>query len=153
MKRLIFSFFAILSLCVLHETSFAQCDEVADSCSIELFPFTFNGQYYRAQLLNGEEAKMEVTFYDGIYYRIIPCGASSEGSPLIFSIYDSKNNLLFSNQHSSDQTQSYWDFSFGATSSYKIVAKYAKGIGCAAILVGYQEEEDTNDLDLLNYGN
>ena len=140
MKR-IFSILALVTACLLFapKQTYAQCDEVADSCSAELFPFNSDGQYYRAQLFAGETAKVRITLYDGMVYRIMPCGRSKTGERLDFTLYDKKGNKLFSTEDVKAK-EPYYDFSFGATTEYLIVAKFKSGDGCAAILVGYQEE-------------
>ncbi len=120
-----------------------QCDEAADSCSSQLFPFTSNGQYYRAALFPNETARLRITFYAGIIYRLVPCGVSRTGDPLIITLFDKKGNQLFTNEGKTNDTA--FDFSFGATSDYTVVARFKKGAGCAAILVGYQDAEEEEE--------
>lgn len=147
MKRTIYPILFLFAFILSAPALFAQCDEMADSCSTELFPFNSDGQYYRAQLFPGETAKVRVTLYEGMVYRVIPCGKSKTGEKLVFALYDKKGNLLFSNENSK-VLENYYDFSFGATSEYLIVAKYKSGSGCAAVLVGYQEEDKSGELDM-----
>lgn len=144
MLRLPILLFAVLLLASAPVAA-QQCDEAADSCSALLFPFSSDGQYYRAQLFPGETARLKITFYEGIVYRLVPCGVSRAGDPLIITLYDRQGNKLFTNEGRTGE--SAFDFAFGATSDYTVVARFKKGAGCAAILVGFQdaeEEEDSN---------
>ena len=120
-----------------------QCDEAADSCSAQLFPFSSDGQYYRAQLFPGETARLRITFYAGIIYRLVPCGVSRTGDPLLITLYDRQGNKLFTNE--GRMGEGAFDFSFGATSDYTVVARFKKGAGCAAILVGFQDAEEEEE--------
>ncbi len=148
MKRILYILaFATVCLIAIPNKIYAQCDEVADSCSAELFPFNSDGQYYRAQLFAGETAKVRITLYDGMIYRIMPCGRSKTGERLDFTLYDKKGNKLFSTEDVKVK-EAFYDFSFGATTEYLIVAKFKSGDGCAAVLVGYQEEGKADEVEL-----
>jgi hypothetical protein len=136
----------LATLLAVATPALAQCDEKADSCSAELFPFNSDGNYFRAQLFPGESAKLRITMYEGMVYRVIPCSGSKTGERLVFDLYDKKGNLLYSNL-TAKPTETHWDFSFGATSEYTMVARYKKGGGCASIIVGYQED-DQDDLNI-----
>jgi hypothetical protein len=146
MKSKYIFFILTLLLSIGASQAYSQCDEKSDSCSAELFPFNSDGNYFRAQLFPGESAKLRITMYAGMVYRIIPCSGSKTGEKLIFDLFDKKGNLLFSSADAKGNT-THFDFSFGATSEYLVVARYKKGGGCASIIVGYQEE-DENDLDV-----
>jgi hypothetical protein len=128
----------------------AQCPEVNDDCAGLMFPYAADGNYYRAQLFAGESAKLKLTFQQGLVYRIVPCAADNS-DPLVFSIFDGKNQLVYTNEPDTPDNRAaikdgYWDFSFGATSNYTIVAKFRKGKGCVAMLMGYQDPENDEEL-------
>lgn len=114
----------------------AQCDDIAESCEAVLVPYNSTGQYYRAELFPGEDARLKLTFYRGMLYRVVPCSGAS-GQRLIISVYDRTGKLLYNNETRGGDA--YVDLSFGATSDYTLVAKYAgDGSGCAAVVVGYR---------------
>jgi hypothetical protein len=140
LKSILFTAALATLLLVVAPAQGQQCDLAADSCSSVLFPFNSDGQYYRAQLFPGETARLKLTFYEGIVYRLIPCGRSKTGDPLIITLYDTKGNKLFTNEAQSGEP--FFDFAFGATSDYTVVARFKKGSGCAALLVGFQDDED-----------
>ena len=102
-------------------------------------PFISDGQQYKA-LLNGEEiAEFHATFYGGATYRIASCTGASEGS-IIFSVYDSQRNLLFTSRDY--ENTPYWDFKFTETVNCIIEAeldKKEKTSGFAIMLIGFKE--------------
>jgi hypothetical protein len=119
----------------------AQCDTIANSCVKHLTQkFISDGQQYRALLLNSEEnAEFHSTFYGGTVYRIAACSGLSDGN-LVFSIYDTERNLLFTN--SDYKNSPYWDFKINSTLDCIIEAKLDatnKGSGCAVILIGFKQ--------------
>lgn len=131
-------------VCILFlnfQVSKAQCDERAAACTNLLKPFHSDGQYYRAQILEGETVKMRVIFYSNLVYRIVSCNKSSDGKPLIIKIIDQSGKQIFSNE---SDLNSHWDFQFGATGLYTIQASYAQGDGCASLLIGYQSKDKYN---------
>lgn len=113
------------------------CDDLADNCAPLLFPYTYDGQYYRAQLFPGEAAQVKVTFYSGLVYRLVACNGDN-GQPLLVTLTDKKGNKLYDS--SLEGAEPYWDFSFGASSEYIISARFKDGGGCATVLVGYKDE-------------
>ncbi|HTA83165.1 MAG TPA: hypothetical protein VK783_09535 [Bacteroidia bacterium] len=122
----------------------AQCDSIASSCAKRnLDPsFISDGQLYRALLVNADEtAEFHVTFYGGTIYRIAACSGMSDGN-LMFTIYDSQRNLLFTNGQY--QNAPYWDFSVKSTVDCIINAQLNPttnaGSGCAVILIGFKQK-------------
>jgi hypothetical protein len=134
MKKIVF--LIIVSLVCFSGFASAQCDDIAQDCSYDLLPFNSDGQFYRAQLFPGEQAKMRITFYEGIVYRVVPCSEDPKGNPLVFTLYDKRGNKLFSNAGTLDQRA--WDFAFGATADYLIEVSLGKpsNSGCVAVLIG-----------------
>jgi hypothetical protein len=119
----------------------AQCDTIANICIKNIKDgFISDGQNYRALLLEDEVAEFQSTFFGGSVYRIAACSGSTNGN-LIFSIYDTKRNLLY---NSADHKNApYWDFKFKNTMDCIIEAKLnhstSSGSGCAVILIGFKQ--------------
>ncbi len=127
-------------LFVLQTLAFSQVDKTMTICDGYLVaPFVSDGQEYRA-LLNGDEvAEFNATFYGGSIYRIIACSGEAEGN-LIFSIYDSERNLLFTNRDY--QNSAYWDFKIKNTVNIIIEAELSKtenNSGFAFIQIGFKQ--------------
>ncbi len=119
---------------------FAQCDSIATVCK-EHFTSSHisDGQQYRALLIDDEIAEFNITLFGGSTYRIAACSGLSDGN-LIFSIFDSQHNLLFSNKDYSNA--SYWDFSVKSTIDCKIEAQLDNRkitSGCAVLLIGFKQ--------------
>lgn len=122
-------------------SSMAQCDTIANACAKHLTnQFISDGQQYRALLLNPDEtAEFHATFYGGTTYRIAACSGLTDGN-LIFSVYDSERNLLFTN--ADYKTAPYWDFKIISTLDCIIEARLKgdnQGSGCAVILIGFKQ--------------
>ena len=85
-----------------------------------------------------------MTFYEGMTYRVIPCGKSDKGDRLSFLVLDSRGLGVFNS--ATMEPRPYYDFSFGATGEYEIEARFLNGDGCAAIIVGYLESSKAEAL-------
>ncbi len=119
----------------------AQCDTIANACARHMAQqFLSDGQEYRALLMNNEEtAEFHSTFYGGTVYRVVACSGKGDGN-LIFSVFDSERNLLFTN--SDFKNAPYWDFKVNATLDCIIEARLGsenQGSGCAVILIGFKQ--------------
>jgi hypothetical protein len=123
----------------------AQCDQVAESCAIELTDFLSDGQYYRAQVIEGETATLKVTFYEGFTYRIVGC-TDAKGAKIKYSLHDGSNAQVFSNNNVPDGTG--WDFEVGSTDEFTIRATLGKGAGCIVFSIGYDDTMFMDDADL-----
>lgn len=117
-------------------TAHAQCKEMVQQCTPKLNPFNYDGDYYRAQLFEDEKATLNITFYSGITYRVVPCGVSSSGQRLEIEVYDKRGVGVFHSRNMPNE--SVFDFNFGASGQYKIVARYPGGEGCASLVIGYK---------------
>lgn len=115
--------------------TFAQCDIVAEDCSVDLFPFISDGQFYRVDLSKGEDADLKLTFLGGSSYRLVVCGEQTTESDIEFSLYSSENEKIFTNQGMPDIYS--WDFKTKFTDNYRLNIKLNSGYGCVIILVGY----------------
>ena len=140
-NKIFFRLAGFVFLLFLSNTSFAQCDTIADGCFKHLTRgFISDGQEYRALLLDQEVAEFEATFFGGSTYRIAACSGMSDGN-LVFSIFDKERNLLFSN--SEYKNSPYWDFKFDSTIDCIIEAQLSGSSGasgCAVLLIGFKQQ-------------
>lgn len=143
MNTIIKSIFATV-ICIitlnLFNLCFAQCDSTASRCENHLTTeYISDGQQYRALLLSDEVAEFHATFFGGSTYRIAGCSGLSDGN-LVFSLYDSEYNLLFTNNDY--RNAPYWDFKFTSTIDCIIEAQLeslSQSSGCAVILIGFKK--------------
>jgi hypothetical protein len=144
MKKIFFKLAIAVVAVITANTASAQIsDTVANSCAKHLeSQFISDGQQYRALLMNADEtAEFHTTLYGGTVYRIAACSGLSDGN-LVFSIYDSEHNLLFTN--SEYKNAPYWDFKIKNTLDVIIEAKLANsssGSGRAVILIGFKQQK------------
>ena len=134
-----------ISLIVLGLSSFAtnanaQSDTLVKLCTQFLkSPYISDGQQYKA-LLNGTEiAEFKATFYGGSTYRIVGATGVKLGN-LMFTVYDSERNVLFSNKK--HQNVPYWDFKFASTIDCIIEAELdtkSLNSGFALLLIGFKQ--------------
>ena len=116
-----------------------QCDSTAQNCKLHLSTqFISDGQQYRALLTGDEIAEFEATFFGGSKYRICGCSGLSDGN-LIFRVFDTERNLIFSNND--HKNAPFWNFEFTSTMDCIIEAQLeplAKSSGCAMLLIGFE---------------
>jgi len=141
MKKGLITILTVFAFTLATYTSFAQCDTVASLCGKHLGNgFISDGQQYRALLKSNEEtAEFHTTFYGGTTYRVAACSGLKDGN-LIFSVFDSERNLLFSNIDY--RNAPYWDFKVNSTLDCIIEAKLDaanQGSGCAVVLIGFKQ--------------
>ena len=137
---------AVLTACLALPTALhAQCDKIADACSVELTDFLSDGQYYRAQVVEGETATLKVAFYEGFTYRIVSC-TDAKGAKIKYTLYDGSNAQVFSNSKVPDGTG--WDLEVGATEEFTIKATLGNAAGCIVFSVGYDDTMFMDDADL-----
>jgi|ERR1043165_2263893 hypothetical protein len=127
----------------INSASAQIADTVATQCARHLEnTFISDGQQYRALLMNSDEtAEFHTTLYGGTLYRIAACSGLSDGN-LIFSVYDTERNLLFTN--SEFKNAPYWDFKITNTLDCVIEAKLsggAQGSGRAVLLIGFKQQK------------
>jgi hypothetical protein len=114
----------------------AQCDKVAEQCAIELTDFLSDGQYYRAQVIEGETATLKVSFLEGFVYRVVAC-TDANGAKVKYSLHDGSNAQIFSNDHVEDGTG--WDFQVNSTDEFTLKATLGKSAGCIVFSIGYDD--------------
>lgn len=145
MKKGILKVVIIISGFMAANSGFAQVnDTVANACARHLErQFISDGQQYRALLMNTDEtAEFHTTLYGGSIYRIAACSGLSDGN-LIFSVFDSERNLLYSNKDFKNAP--YWDFKISNTLDCIIEAKLngvgGQNSGRAVVLIGFKQQK------------
>lgn len=122
----------------------SQCKAFAKKeCLPELAPYTHDGNYHAAILVEGEEAELYKTFYSDMEYRVVVMG---EGKlPAVeFKILDENKNVLYSNKDNNFAKS--WDFRLEASKQLKLVLKVSTfnkpgdipASGCVAIMFGFK---------------
>ncbi|MDO4461928.1 MAG: hypothetical protein Q4C30_05445 [Bacteroidia bacterium] len=71
-------------------------------------PFLATNRPYRALVTGDEVAEFRATLFSGTTYRVAAGSTDPEKRYVIFSVYDSERNLLFTN--SEYDNAPYWDF-------------------------------------------
>ena len=144
MKKGILKLVLVFGGIIAINTASAQIsDTVATACARHLEAgFISDGQQYRALLMNADEtAEFHTTLYGGTLYRIAACSGLTDGN-LVFSVYDSERNLLFTN--SEFKNAPFWDFKINNTLDCVIEAKLAgsaSGSGRAVLLIGFKQQK------------
>ncbi|MBL7964692.1 MAG: hypothetical protein JNM31_12715 [Flavobacteriales bacterium] len=135
MRRILFTSLSLL----MAPFADAQCDTIARVCERHITTaYIPDGQFYRALLTGDELAEFDMTLFGGTTYRVAACSGLTDGN-LIFSVYDTQRNLLFSNQGHGNEP--YWDLVVANTIDVRIEAALdpAKaGSGCAVMLIGFK---------------
>jgi hypothetical protein len=137
---------ALFACLALHIPAYAQCDKVAEACNVELTDFLSDGQYYRAQVIEGETATLKVAFYEGFTYRIVAC-TDAKGNKIKYTLHDGSNAQVFSNSNVPDGTG--WDFEVGSTEEFTIKASLGNAAGCIVFSIGYDDTMFMDDADLV----
>jgi hypothetical protein len=138
-KKIIPLFVALLAISYLQ--SFAGGDTLTSLCAKHFKDqFISDGQQYQALLFNNTEtAEFSTTLYGSTNYRIAACSGLTDGN-LIFWVYDTKRNLLFTNKDFKNAP--YWDFQVNNTVDCIIEAKLDSknsGSGRAILLIGFMQ--------------
>jgi hypothetical protein len=122
----------------------AQCKAFAKKeCLPLLAPYTHDGNYHAAVLVEGEEAELYKTFYSDMEYRVAIIG---EGKlPAIeFRIIDENKNVIYSNRDNNFART--FDFRLESSKQLKLVVKVPQfskagdmpASGCVAIMFGFK---------------
>lgn len=103
----------ILTLTLFSLNSFSQIEQLKKTCSTN-FPSNYisDGQEYFAALKPDQRIEFRTTFYADNTYRISACTNAKKGK-LVFKVYDTEKNLLFTNE--SFNYSPFWDFRFTST--------------------------------------
>ena len=127
------------SLLFLSRPASAQVEQLQNICSLYFSPeYISDGQEYFASLKPDQKVEFRTTFYGDNTYRIVACTNLKKGD-LVFTVFDTEKNLLFSN--ASYNYSQYWDFKFASTITC-IIQVDVKNIkftpGFVMLLIGYR---------------
>ena len=119
--------------------AFSQVEQLQNICSLYFSPeYVSDGQEYFASLKPDQKVEFRTTFYGDNTYRIVACTNLKKGD-LVFTVFDTEKNLLFSN--ASYNYSQYWDFKFASTITC-IIQVDVKNIkftpGFVMLLIGYK---------------
>jgi len=117
----------------------AQVEQLQNICSLYFSPeYISDGQEYFAQLKPDLKVEFRTTFFGENTYRIVACTNLRKGE-LIYSVYDTEKNLLFSNLNY--ELSPYWDFRFSSTITCIIQVDVRSSKfqpGYVMLLIGYK---------------
>ncbi len=136
-SRIIIALIFSVLLCNLKIAN-AQVDSMINISSKYIKPpFVSDGQYYKALLNHDEAAEFKITFFGNTTYRVVGFSGKSEGN-LIFTLYDTEHNYLFSNKNYKNSP--YWDFKFTSTVECIVEARLAnpKTSGYVLLFIGFK---------------
>jgi len=139
MRKSILSFVTFLILSFLGTgTLDSQEEALLNNCTNNIkSPYIVSGQPFKAFITGDEVAEFHTTFFAGSTYRIVAC--SLKEKQIVFSVYDSKRNLLFTNEKVDNAP--YWDFKVEGSLECIVEAKLgSKDVtsGIAMLLVGFK---------------
>ena len=104
-------------------------------------PYIVTGRPFRALLTGEESAEFHTTLFSGTTYRIAV--GSGGQNYVIFSVYDSDHNLLFTSKDY--ENAPYWDFSVDGYTDCIVEAKLDNTItnsGFAIVMTGFKLNEE-----------
>jgi hypothetical protein len=142
----IIKIFSVLTLFVAIATLNvdAQCKAFAkNDCLPKLSPYTHDGNYHAAVLVEGEEAELYKTFYSDMEYRVAIIGESKLPN-IEFKVLDENKNVVYSNKD--NNYAKTWDFKLESSKQLKLVLKVTSpskpgdvpASGCVAIMFGFK---------------
>lgn len=138
-KKLFAVALVIISVFIFSQKANAQLLQLQNICSLYFAPdFISDGQEYFAPLKPDQKAEFTTTFFGDNTYRIVAC-TNLKHSNVVFSVFDTEKNLLFTNT-AYDYTP-YWDFKFSSTVTciIQVDVKSAKFVpGHIMLLIGYK---------------
>jgi hypothetical protein len=133
-----------LFLAIATTSANAQCKAFAKKeCLPQLSPYTHDGNYHAAVLVEGEEAELYKTFYSDMEYRVAIVGEGKLPN-IEFKVLDENKNVLYSNKyHNYAKT---WDFKLESSKQLKLVVKVTQfnkpgdvpASGCVSIMFGFK---------------
>ncbi len=139
MSKSILSFVTILILSFFGTTILnSQEEALLNNCVNNIrSPYIVSGQPFKAFITGDEVAEFHTTFFAGSTYRIVACSVKEKN--IIFSVYDNKRNLLFTNE--TYENAPFWDFKVEGSLECIVEAKLDSNkstSGMAMLLVGFK---------------
>lgn len=122
---------------------FAQCNTFMKlKCNPVLKPYMSSGQVFNSTLLSDDKAKLLLTFYEGMNYRIVVCGQEELGN-IQMRLKDGKNKVVFTG---TVEESNFWDLKVDATQVMTIEVLTPKSeeseniikSGCVSLMVGFK---------------
>ncbi|MGE0077963.1 MAG: hypothetical protein AB7S48_08905 [Bacteroidales bacterium] len=118
----------------------AQIEQLENICSLYFPPeYITDGQEYFAPLKPDQKIEFRTTFFSDNTYRIVACTNLRKGK-LVFSVYDTDKNLLFTNE--SFDYSPFWDLKFTSTVTcvIQVDVKSSKFTpGYVMLLIGFKQ--------------
>ncbi|MDD3567780.1 MAG: hypothetical protein PHT92_05200 [Bacteroidales bacterium] len=138
-RTLTIAFGTLALLIMLSSSTSAQLNQLQHICSLYFSPeYIADGQEYLAQLKPDQKVEFRTTFFGDNTYRIVAC-TNLKRSDVIFSVFDTEKNLLFTNANYNNSP--YWDFRFTSTVTCIIqvdVQNQKFTPGYVMLLIGYK---------------
>jgi hypothetical protein len=122
----------------------AQCKAFAKNDALpKVSPYTHDGNYHAAVLVEGEEAELFKTFYSDMEYRVAIIG-DSKLPKIEFKILYENKNVVYSNKDFNYAKT--WDFKLENSKQLRLVLKVTPVSkpgdvpisGCVAIMFGFK---------------
>ncbi|MDX9769532.1 MAG: hypothetical protein RBT19_04170 [Tenuifilaceae bacterium] len=138
-RTLTIVFVTLAFLTLLSRSAVGQLNQLQHICSLYFSPeYITDGQEYFAQLKPDQKVEFRTTFFGDNTYRIVAC-TNLRRSDVIFSVYDTEKNLLFTNANYNNSP--YWDFRFSSSVTCIIqvdVQNQKFTPGYVMLLIGYK---------------
>ncbi|MDQ3192781.1 MAG: hypothetical protein M3Q58_14395 [Bacteroidota bacterium] len=121
----------------------AQCNAFMKlKCNPVLKPYMSSGQVFNSTLLSDDKAKLLLTFYEGMNYRIVVCGQKELGN-IQMRLKDGKNKVVFTG---TVEESNFWDLKVDATQvmTIEVITPAVEGTekqinsGCVSLMVGFK---------------
>jgi hypothetical protein len=129
----------VFAIAVFNFKASSQVSQLQHICSLYFSPeYISDGQEYFAQLKPDQKTEFRTTFFGDNTYRIVAC-TNLKRSDVVFSVFDTEKNLLFSNANY--EYTPYWDFKFSSTVTciIQVDVKSEKFVpGYIMLLIGYK---------------
>jgi hypothetical protein len=146
MKKVYFIVVTLFSLFVANSAA-AQCKSFAKSkCLPDLAPYIHNGQMNGANMMAGEKAELQMSFYAGQDYRLMVCAQPILGD-VTFRLLDKNKKVVFNSKD--HKNVSFWDFNVASTQQMILEIDVPESSakhgmipsGCVNILVGFKQKD------------
>jgi hypothetical protein len=121
----------------------AQCTTFLKTrCAPHLKPYISSGQAFNSTLLSEDRAKIVMTFYEGMEYRVVLCSHKDLGNVQL-RIKDGKNKVLFTGNVEEKHS---WDLKVDVTQvmTIEVITPPAQTAdnfdksGCVSLLIGFK---------------
>lgn len=123
----------------------AQCKSIVKEGIQKLSPYTHNGQVNNVTLKEGKTAKLHLSFYKGLNYKL-QISADQELGKVNFRVLDENKKEVY-NSATAEKPVDFWNFY--SNSSQELIIELSSSEpkkGCAAVLVGMQVPKKSNPI-------